>query len=512
VNITGFGLLHYTERGYLYIAGLPYLQGSHIMSRTGRITFLQINDSHAYVSPHPELFWQGSKDRFLTCGGYARIAHIFNTVRSEHTDSVVTLDNGDTLHGTYPVIQSQGEAMIPVLNSLCFDAMTAHWEFAYGPAHFKALSQKLTYPVLALNCYDETSHELIFPPYTIIERGGLCIGIIGVANTIVDKTMPSSFSKGIYLTLGNEELPAYIQELREEQRVDLVVVLSHLGFPQEVQLASQVRGIDVLLSGHTHNRMYTPIIEHGTVLMQSGCHGSFVGRLDVTVEDGSITGHSHELIPVTESIPPDPHVDALVHEITAPHQELLQQVVGKTQIPLHRYGVMETTMDNLLLESLLHATHAELAFSNGWRYGAPVSPGPLTVNDLWNIVPTNPPLTLCDITGEELKIMIEENLEHTFSRNPYNQMGGYVKRCMGLHIYFKIENPEGHRVLEIFINGKRMGPRHTYRCCFLTAQGVPEKYGENRQVLSVHAVDALSEYISSTGTVAPHLRGTIVPI
>jgi 2',3'-cyclic-nucleotide 2'-phosphodiesterase (5'-nucleotidase family) len=482
------------------------------MSRTGRITFLQINDSHAYLSKHPELFWEGKEEVFRNSGGYARIAHIFNRVRSENDDSVIILDNGDTFHGTYPVIRSQGEALIPILNALHFDAMTAHWDFAYGPSQLKALSRKLEFPVLALNCYHSTSDNLMFPPYTIVERGGLHIGIIGIANTIVDKTMPPHFSTGIYLTLGKEELPHYIQELKDDHKVDLVVVLSHLGFPQDVQLASEIEGIDILLSGHTHNRVYDAITINNTILMQSGCHGSFVGRLDVTVSDGTITGYSHRLIPVTESIPPDPPVDTLVHEAIDPHQELLQGVLGKTRTPLHRYGVMETTMDNLLLLSLLQATDAELAFSNGWRYGAPVPPGPLTVNDLWNMVPTDPPLSLCEITGRELHDMMEENLEHTFSRDPYNQMGGYVKRCMGLTIYFKIENPKNHRIMELFVHGKRINPSHTYKCCFLTTQDIPEKYGENRQNLSLHAIEALSEYISSSDTVSSPLLGTIVPI
>lgn len=103
-------------------------------------------------------------------------------------------------------------------------------------------------------------------------------------------------------------------------------------------------------------------------------------------------------------------------------------------------------MDNFLLQSLLESTGAQLAFSNGWRYGAPIVPGQITLNDLYNIIPMNPPVSTVELTGEEIKAMLEENLERTFSCDPYEQMGGSVKRCLGLNVYFKIENPSGNRI------------------------------------------------------------------
>jgi 2',3'-cyclic-nucleotide 2'-phosphodiesterase (5'-nucleotidase family) len=173
---------------------------------------------------------------------------------------------------------------------------------------------------------------------------------------------------------------------------------------------------------------------------------------------------------------------------------------------------MEATMDNLLLQALMTSSNAELAFSNGWRYGAPIIPGPITVNDLWNIIPTNPPISMCEITGKELWEMMEENLERTFSRNPYKQMGGYVKRCRSLNLYFKVENPEGQRIQEFFVDGKRLDRAKTYTACFVTAQGVPEHYGHDRRTLDISAIDALTEYLGKHDKVSAELRGSIVPI
>ncbi len=478
---------------------------------TDHLTLLQMNDSHGYLEPHPELFYAGGPPRYRTAGGYARIAALLEEIRGARQEGVLAFDCGDTIHGTYPAVQSKGEALVPVLNALGFDAMTAHWEFAYGPEQFRKVAERLDYPVLADNCYDDATGDLVFPPYTICETDGLQVGVIGIAATIVDKVMPDSFSEGIHFSLGNAELPGYIAHLRDEEGVDLVVVISHLGFPQEVKLAREVDGIDVLLSGHTHNRLFEPAVVNDTVIIQSGCHGSFLGRLDLTVENRRVKRFDHDLIVVGEEIRPDPGVEEMVGKVMDPHRERLSRVVGETRTGLNRNTVLESTMDNLLLQALIDATGARMAFSNGWRYGAPVPPGPVTANDLWNIIPVNPPVSTVEITGRELRVMMEENLERTFARNPYDQMGGYVKRCAGVNLYCKIENPPGLRIQEFFAAGKRLDPDAVYKAAFVTGQGVPPAYGKNREDLDIRAVEALERYLAG-GPVSADLRGSVTAI
>jgi sulfur-oxidizing protein SoxB len=476
------------------------------------LTLLQMNDSHGYLDLHQEHFWAGDHAEHRRSGGYGRIAALMKQIREERRGRVLALDCGDTVHGTLPAVKTEGQALVRILNAMGFEAMTAHWEFAYGPKRLEEIAAQLAYPLLAVNCYDGESGELFFEPYTLRDVGGIRVGILGVAATIVDKVMPASFSKGVTLTLGNEELPGLIHQLREEERVDLVVVISHLGFPQEVKLAREVNGIDVLLSGHTHNRLYEPVVVNDTILIQSGCHGSFLGRLDLVVDGGRVIDYQHALLTVSEDIEPEPEVQQLVEEAKAPYREELSEVVGQTATALNRYRVLEATMDNLLLQSLLDLTGAQLAFSNGWRYGAPVPPGPVTMEDLWQIIPVNPPVSTCKLTGDELWTMMEENLERTFARDPYDQMGGYVKRCMGLNLYFKVENPYGTRVNELFVEGKRVKPDAVYEVAFVTEQGVPAKYGSDRSALDIDAIEALRRYIHRHSPVTAELRGTITAI
>jgi 2',3'-cyclic-nucleotide 2'-phosphodiesterase (5'-nucleotidase family) len=169
-------------------------------------------------------------------------------------------------------------------------------------------------------------------------------------------------------------------------------------------------------------------------------------------------------------------------------------------------------MDNLLLQAALDASGAEIAISNGWRYGAPIPPGEVTMNDIWNIIPTNPVLSTCDITGIELWQMMEDTLENTFSRDPYRQMGGYVKRVLGLHIYFKIENPYRKRIQEFFVNGHSLNHNQTYRVCCISPEAVPAHFGTNRRDLRLDAVDSLQRYFKTNSPVHAPLKGSVVPI
>ncbi len=480
------------------------------MKNSKRLSIVQINDSHAYFDLHQEMFWQGGQAIYRPAGGYARIATILKQIRAAGQDRILFCDCGDTLHGTHPAQKTRGQALIPVLNSLGLDAMTAHWEFAYGPATFKQRAAELNYPMLAANVYNQTAKERLFAPYKVKEIGGLRIGLVGIASNIIDKTMPPSFSEGLEFTLGREELPPIIDILRTQEKVDLIILISHLGFPQDMKLLSEVQGIDVCLSGHTHNRLYKPALQGKTLVIQSGCHGSFLGRLDLEFDGKKIVDFQHQLIEVEAGIVPDPAVADLVRQALAPYREELSIVVGKTATALNRGTMLETTMDNFLLQALLESTGAQLAFSNGWRFGAPIIPGDVTVNDLYNIVPMNPPISTVELTGEEIIAMLEENLERTFARDPYDQMGGYVKRSLGLNACIKIENPPGQRIQQVFVGNKPLQLGRSYSTAFVTEQGVAPKYGQHRQQHTERIIETMRAYLAGHSPLRAELRGTFI--
>lgn len=473
------------------------------------LTILQVNDTHSYLALHNELYYGADGIRMGKAGGYARIQSLVSGIRKERGEKVLFLDNGDTFHGTYEAVETKGASMVPVLNKLGLDAMTFHWDTAYGPAVLKELAAQLTYPVLAINVFKKDTKELFFKPYLMKEVNGIKVGIIGIASNMVDKTMPPSFSEGLYFTLGKEELPGWIEKVKAEG-AELVVMLSHLGFPQDVQMLKDVRGIDVCISGHTHNRLRAPEVVEGAYIIQSGSQGSFLGRIDLTLEEGKITALSHELLDVREDVPEDGEMKALIDRTMDPYREKLDARVGETLVDLHRGTSLESPTDNLVLSALLKATDAEAAFSNGWRYGAPVPKGEVTLRDLYNIIPVNPPVSLVEMTGAEMYEMIEGNLESTYAKDPFSQMGGYLKRALGIRVYIKIENAKGSRIQKFFVGSEELDMERTYRVTFVTEQGVPKKFGKDRRNMDLKAVDALKDYLKDTPFELGHVDTYIV--
>ena len=290
------------------------------MSLSHALTILQINDTHGYLEPHPELVWSAGGATYPTMGGYARIATLLNQARQQNPGGVLALDNGDTFHGTYPAVATKGEALVPLVNALQLDAMTAHWEFAWGPKHFEEMSRRLSHPMLAINCYDKLTGERPFPASIVVERAGLRIGIIGIAATIIDKSMPPHFSEGLRFTLGIDELPSEIATCDRQKRRTSLLCSRIWVFRKTSSSRRPIGGIDIVMSGHTHNRLEQPVRIGTTLIIQSGCHGSFIGRLDLKIESGTVADMRHQLIPVNDSIADDPEMLGLVEDAMRPHR------------------------------------------------------------------------------------------------------------------------------------------------------------------------------------------------
>lgn len=251
------------------------------------------------------------------------------------------------------------------------------------------------------------------------------------------------------------------------------------------------------------------MIVNDTLIMQSGAHGSFVGRLDLTVARDGVTDWAHALLPVEDCVEPDADLSALVAEALGTFANARAAVVGATTCTLHRYSMFESMMDNLLLDATAAAAGTTVALSNGWRYGAPIAAGPFTEWDLWNMVPANPPVSVVTLMGRQLRELLEQNIEATFACDPWKQRGGYLKRCRGIEMLLKLENPVGHRIQQLTVRGEGVGNGQTVDAAFLGEQAVPPNVGTDRRVVGIGAVAALEQYVRAQKTVTPALRGDI---
>ena len=462
-----------------------------------RFTLLQQNDTHGCLELHNELFWETDGPVFKKVGGLARIRQYVKTLKN-NTDNVLYFDGGDLFHGTLPLVDSQGNALIPILQKMDLDGFVpGNWDYAYGKQQLRQLTEKLGFPTLACNVVDNESQRNFFEPYMIKELNGIKIGIIGLTYPYVDITMPPDFSDGLSFTKGVEEVRESVEALDEQ--ADVVVLLSHMGLPLDAKLVSLVDGIDIVLSGHSHDRVQKPIVQNDTYIVQAGSSSSFIGRLDVEFENDAITNLQYELIEVEEQLEEDKEVKELVNELLASYERERDTVVGETQTLLHRMTLEEAPMDKLITDSYLSSFHSDAAFSHGWRYGHPIAPGPITLYDLYTIIPTNPEIFTLEITGEELWSVLEHNLEQVYSSDPFKQKGGYVLRSSGLKMTYKPYNPKGSRIQTLQIAGGHLQPKKTYRISGAGKQSF-KKYENKKQYQGVHAIDAIQTFLRKTGS------------
>lgn len=474
------------------------------MTTNGRFTLIQQNDTHAQMELHWEGFWHNGELEYRRAGGYARAAAVAKQIRQE-TGAALFVDCGDAIHGTGPAQWTQGACVVPALNAEEIELLVpGNWEFGFGPDALQTRIGEMQFPVIACNVEEAATSAKVFAACEVRELGGVPVGLVGVTSPIVTQTMPDSFGAGLRFLDPLDVLPNAIGKLRREQGAALIVVVSHWGFAQDVQLAQEVQGIDIILSSHTHNRLARPVVIGKTIIIQSGFSGSFLGRLDVEVSHGHVEGYQHRLIRVGEEIEPDLAVQRVIAQQLQPYRERLDEVVGQTASALHRMTILEAPMDNLITDAYLAATGAHVAFSHGWRYGPPVPPGDVTVGNLWEMIPTNPEIMTVELTGEQILARLEANLESVFAGDTFKQKGGYVIRTSGLSAIVRLNNPKGTRVEHLDIAGAQMESARRYT---VAIGGEQELKGAEGQATGIRAIDALREYFRRHSPVNAGLTG-----
>src|SRR5690606_19251150 len=428
-----------------------------------QVTVLFVADLHAQLLSHPELFWKGGIERVEEAGGFPRVAAAIQQIREERGGKVLVVDGGDTLQGSGPAALTEGAALVEPLNALGIDAaLPGNWEVVFGGEVLRKRAAALDYPLFAANLRDAQSGERLFPPYLIKEIAGVRIALVGFTDPDVPRRQPPSYSEGLRYD-DAETLPAVIREVREDAKADVVLLVSHIGLSKAVGLADAVSGVDVHLSSDTHERTYAPIETKGGWVVEPGAFGSFLGRLDLWVEDGRIVDKRWELIELTASAyPEDPKVAALVEQAMAPHAAKLTREVGHLDVTLARYAVVENPLDNLLADAIREAGGTEIALSNGFRFGTPLLPGPIREADLWNMFPVNNRLKIGKVTGRQLRAFWEQELENVFAKDPAARFGGWLPRPAGMKLRFRANAPRGQRLLSLEINGAPVEDERLY--------------------------------------------------
>src|SRR6478672_7823814 len=421
----------------------PHLTGRDFLRRFG------IPEKSASAYALTDLDFATLAKSYGRIGGLDRLATVVKHVRAERgNEKVLFLDGGDTWQGSLGANRSKGQDMVDCMALLKPDAMTGHWEFTYGETRVKELVKTLDYPFLALNIRDTEWNEPAFQPMKLFEKGGLRIAVLGQAFPYTPVANPRWLMPKWSFGIREEDVRANVEKARKAG-AQLVVLLSHNGFDVDRKLASRVPGIDVILTGHTHDALPEAIKVGTTLLVASGSHGKFVSRLDLDVQNGAVKDFRYRLIPLfSDAIKPDAEMAAAVTKARAPYAQELSRVVGRAESLLYRRGNFNGTFDDLVCAALLKERDAEIALSPGFRWGTSVLPGQaITVEDIHNATAiTYPQVYRVSMIGERLKEILEDVADNLFNPDPYYQQGGDMVRCGGLGYAIDVSKPIGQRI------------------------------------------------------------------
>ncbi len=423
----------------------PHVTGADFLARFG----IERSSPEAYALTSEDFV--ALAQSYGRLGGLDRMATLVRAIRAERPDKTLVLDGGDTWQGSYTALENGGADMVKAMNALGVEAMTAHWEFTYGTERVEELIETLDFPFLASNVRDTEWDEPVFKAAESFERGGLKIAVIGQAFPYTPIANPRYLIPTWSFGIQEKILQQRVREARAGG-ADLVVLLSHNGFDVDRKLAGRVEGIDVLLSGHTHDALPVALEVGGTLLVASGSHGKFLSRLDLDVRDGRVADYRYRLIPVfSDAIQPDPEMAAVISEIRSPHQAELSRVLAHTDSLLYRRGNFNGTFDDLICRALLEERDAEIALSPGFRWGASLLPGQaITVDDLYSQTAiTYPNVYRTEFTGAFLKEVLEDVADNLFNPDPYYQQGGDMVRVGGLGYTIDIGKPIGERISDM---------------------------------------------------------------
>ncbi len=421
---------------------VPHLTGHAFLTSFG------IQPKSALAHALTDLDFSELAKNYGRMGGLDRIATVVKSIRASRGEKVLMLDGGDTWTNSWSALQTQGQDMVDCMALLKPDAMTGHWEFTLGEKRVQEIAGKLDFPFLAQNMRESEFNDPVFEPYRIFERGGLKIAVIGQAFPFTPIANPRWMIPKWTFGIRDDDMQKQVDAVRAAG-ADLVVLLSHNGFDVDRKMARLVNGIDVILTGHTHDAVPEAIRVGKTLLVSSGSHGKFVSRLDLDVQGKAIKDFRFRLIPIfSDWITPDAEMAAKITQVRKPYAADLSRVLGRTSGLLYRRGNNAGTLDDLYCSAMLAERDAEISLSPGIRWGNSILPGQdITFEDVTNgCAVSYPNCYRTTMTGARIKEIHEDVADNLFNPDPYYQQGGDMVRTGGLGFTLDVAAGPGRRI------------------------------------------------------------------
>lgn len=439
-------------------------------------------------------------------GGLDRMATLVKAIRAERgDDSVLLLDGGDTWQGSYTSLKTNGQDMVDCMKLLGPDAMVGHWEFTFGEDRVLEIIDEMDHPFLASNIFDNEWDEPVFESTSFFEKGGVNVAVIGQAMPYTPIANPRWMFPQWSFGIRPEVLQANVDAARDEG-AEIVVLLSHNGFDVDQKIAATLSGIDVILTGHTHDAVPKAIEINDTLVLSSGSHGKFLGRVDLEITNGKVTGHNSTVIPVfSDVIEPDAEMAAKIDEVRAPYEDECNRVIGRTESLLYRRGNFNGTWDDVICNGLIERRDAQISLSPGFRWGTTLLPeSDITIDALYHQTSMSyPSVYRLEFTGQQMKEILEDVCDNLFNKDPFFQQGGDMVRVGGMSYSCAPKEEIGSRISDMRLTstGEPLEAEKSYV--------VAGWASVNENVEGPAVYDLMEEYITELGTVRLDRQPTV---
>ena len=491
------------------------------------ITVLITTDIHSQINTHDEFFWENNQAVYKKRGGMAVLKTMIETFRKKNPANTILYDGGDYFHGHAVASLTEGEALIPVFNKLGYDLMLpGNWEVVYKKKKMLYDMGHANAAKICANMWHKTNDsdngELVYQPYWIKYIAGVKVGVIGYTDHLIPKRQSPAYSEGLRFDHAEVNLAKYVKLLREVEGCAVVLVATHMGLAQQVGLANNpaAEGVDVIMGADTHERVRVPIQGKYTKVIECGAFGSFLGKLDLVIENGKLIDTKYELLDVDPlKYPADKELQSMIDKAYEPFKKELQTVIGTSTTPLVRYFVMETPMDNLITDAIKWKFKPDIALSNGFRFCQPLAVDPktgvatITKEFLWNMLPVNSEAKTGVVTGKQVWDWLEKELQNAFAKDPSKRFGGWFVRYNGMEVNFTIGNEFGKRVNSVKVGGDPIDLTKEYSIVACEREGDPDDTlcriehikNPKKSVLLMH--DVIIEYLKDHSPVSPKVEG-----
>ena len=487
------------------------------------ISILQTTDVHCQVHPHDELFWENDKAVFRKTGGYAYLATYLQKEKTNNPNTFL-IDTGDMFQGSELSVKTTGKAMVPILNALGYDLyLPGNWEVIYYKKAMQTLLGALNAPKVCANMYhdlgDDKKGELIFPPYHIWNIKDVKIGFIGYTDPLVPLRQSPNYSKGIIYTKPEENLAHYVDVLRNQEQCAYVLIVAHLGLSQQIYLANQsaCKGVDYILGGDTHERVRKPIKCKYSQVVEPGAFGSFVGKLNLTIQNGKVIKDAYELVEITtDKFAPSKEMAALIKRDEKPFAEDIYKIAGYSTIPLYRYFVVENPIDTMILDALKwKMKEVDIVLSNGFRFCPPrTTPDhtgniPITDGFIFDMLPVDSTVRTGRVNGAQIHEWLESELHNVFAKDASERFGGWAIKFKGMKIAFNAFAEKGKRVQQVTVADAALDMEKTYSICACERDGDPDdmlcrmKDVVNAKNTNYTLHSVMKEYLAANSPVTP---------